>query len=730
MLKKLLFFLLMLPLMAQTSPDASADEIVRQRLLSGASDLQQPQGLPINPAEIAADDAQAENYFGSAIAVDGDTMIVGAPGDARPGGTESGSAYIFVWDGSEWVQQAKLTAPDATAGDVFGLSVAISGNTAAVGAPLRDLPGHENGGIAFVFVRDAGGNWTHQATMTPTFKVNAVSADFGRSIDLDGDTLVVGSPEHTEFNIFTSEVFNAAGKAWVYHREGTTWSLQGELVRNPPYYNVRLGQGVAISGDTIAVGAPFDISQGGAYIFTRSGGVWTQQARIPAPTISHTSGVRMFGETIDLDGDTVLVGSTRDDGGGDNTGSAYVFERSGSTWTLKERLTRGGNTCCRFLGRQVALGANTVLAATPDNTVFLFNRETAGWTGAFGFSAAPNSIFGSAVDTQDDVLYIGAAGGDLPGLADAGKVYVYEAIPGTDVVAAIEGTPDPVHVGGAVTYTVGVRNAGPDSTTNVGITINLAPDVTYVGTNATQELSCSHTAGVVTCSIASLAHDQIVTFAVYGSINYEGRTLNTTMTVTSDVFDRDTSNNTVLDATAVYSPPIPTNLNPPNNSTFVGEYPVLSWQSASTNAFVIQFGDTLPLTSADVIYNGDGYSFAFPEPVLPGQYYWRVRADNSAWSAAAAFEIVSAADGVPRQHYVETLEITLAWGTLTSADQQYEVEVYNNRELIGAPSRWALVTGNSAAFHLSLNGVYYWRVRAVPDGPWSAVQQLTVNAPD
>ncbi len=222
MFKKFLFLIMMLPLMAQTSPDETAQEAVRQRLLAAQTvtdlqmppDLQGPQSIPINTIEIHADDAQAENYFGSSIAVDGDTMVIGAAGDSRPAGLESGSAYIFVWDAleGEWVQQAKLTAPDAAQGDYFGSAVAVSGDTVVIGAHGRDYPTEVNGGIAYIYVR-VDTVWSLQSTLMPTFEITGHGGDFGYSVDIDGDTVVIGAPYYARYDTIQPTVYEGAGKA-------------------------------------------------------------------------------------------------------------------------------------------------------------------------------------------------------------------------------------------------------------------------------------------------------------------------------------------------------------------------------------------------------------------------------------------------------------------------------------------------------------------------------------
>src|SRR6266498_4582739 len=208
-------------------------------------------------------------------------------------------------------QEAKLTAGDAASGDQFGAAVGISGETAVVGAPVDDTAAGPNAGSAYVFVR-SGTGWSQQAKLTAS---DAAAGDiFGFSVAVTGDTVVVGASGDNML----------AGSAYVFVRSGTGWSQQAKLTASDAASGDRFGAAVGISGDTAVVGAQFgDTIAGSAYVFVRSGTSWSQQAKL---TASDAAAFDFFGAAVAISGDTVVVGALADDtDAGSNAGSAYVF---------------------------------------------------------------------------------------------------------------------------------------------------------------------------------------------------------------------------------------------------------------------------------------------------------------------------------------------------------------------------------------------------------------------
>ena len=304
----------------------------------------------IEQAKLVASDAAAPDRFGYSVAISGDTALIGAYRNADDG-ANSGSAYVFTCSGTAWTQQAKLTASDAATGDSFGISVAISGDTALVGA-IGDSDAGTYSGSVYVFTR-SGTAWTEQAKLTAG---DAVDQDyFGWSVAISGDTALVGAYKDDDDG-------NSSGSAYVFNRSGLTWTEQTKLTASDANSGDEFGLSVAISGDTALVGAYKDDddgnSSGSAYIFDRSGTTWTEQAKL---TASDAATGDYFGYSVAISGDTALVGALLDDDGGDNSGSAYVFGRSGTTWTEQAKLTASDASTQDSFGHSVAVSGDTAL---------------------------------------------------------------------------------------------------------------------------------------------------------------------------------------------------------------------------------------------------------------------------------------------------------------------------------------------------------------------------------
>ncbi|MCX6875208.1 MAG: choice-of-anchor D domain-containing protein [Verrucomicrobia bacterium] len=271
--------------------------------------------------QLRADDESAESYFGWTVSLskDGNTALVGAGGgDKTPGGNE-GAAYLFVRSGSNWTQQAKLTASDGAYGDWFGYSTCLNGDgtTALVGA-LYD--GTEIGSV-YVFVRSET-NWSQQAKLT------AGAGRFGVSVSLDdnGNTALVGA-------YFDDRVFSDDGSAYVFVRSGSNWTEQAQLAASDGAERDLFGISVSLSsdGNTALVGAVFDdtpagANAGSAYLFVRRGGNWTQQVQL---TANDGAASDFFGHAVSLSGDgsmALVSAYGHDTQTGTEVGSAYVFQ--------------------------------------------------------------------------------------------------------------------------------------------------------------------------------------------------------------------------------------------------------------------------------------------------------------------------------------------------------------------------------------------------------------------
>jgi MYXO-CTERM domain-containing protein len=330
-------------------------------------------------------DGTDQDFIGTSVAVDGDTAIVGGNG----ANANAGAAWVFVRTAGVWSQQAKLAAPGSA---LFGWGVAVKGNTAMIGSDgaayvftrtgttwssatkLPDpgggtsfsdavalgngtaLLGSPIGAAAYVYV-GTGSAWTLQATLKATPTAYSGIMNVGGRVDLDQDTAILGVHGY-----YGSSGLNGA---YVFTRTGTTWTQQAELVPSgvSPTGSAQVGRSVAVRGDTAVVGVPYDGAGGRAVVFTRAGSTWTQQT-----VLAHT-GSSGFGTELTLSGNDLAV---RNEGG--YGGSGYLFTRAGAVWTEQ--------TSFAFSAVSLALSGNTLVTGTFINgnvpgygTVYLVGGE-------------------------------------------------------------------------------------------------------------------------------------------------------------------------------------------------------------------------------------------------------------------------------------------------------------------------------------------------------------------
>ena len=379
-------------------------------------------------ARLVAADGAAQDYFGDAVSISGDTIVVGAWGD-DDNGSSSGSAYVFQRDQGgpgSWGQVVKVTANDGGYSDHFGYSVSISGDTICVGAATDDDNGYFSGS-AYIFERDQGGPnaWGEIVKITP---VDGSYGDrFGTSVSISGETAVVGA--HQDDDNGTD-----SGSAYVFHRDHGGPEVWGQIAKITPSdgaFNDRFGFSLAIAGDTAVIGSEWDddngSSSGSAFVFQRDqGGIdaWGQVAKI---TPADGGEDNRFGHSVSIIGDTALVGSYSDDDNGDYSGSAYVFQRNqGGTdaWGEVAKITPADGATGDVFGDSVALsGDNAVVGATGDDdfdsssgSTYIFGRDQGGpdaWgqvtkRSCPGALTARDDVFGTSVSISADTAIIGA----------------------------------------------------------------------------------------------------------------------------------------------------------------------------------------------------------------------------------------------------------------------------------------------------------------------------------
>ncbi len=339
--------------------------------------------------ELTASDGAASDLFGTAVAVSGTTAIVGAPDHTVSGHANQGAAYVFTLSGGTWSQTGELTASDGAASDLFGSALAISGTTVVVGTADHTVSGHANQGAAYVFTL-SGGTWSQTGELTASD--GAASDLFGSSVAISGTTVVVGTADHT-----VSGHANQ-GAAYVFTLSGGTWSQTGELTASDGAASDLFGSSVAISGTTVTIGAPDHTvsghaNQGAAYVFTLSGGTWSQTGEL---TASDGAASDLFGSSVAISGTTVVVGAAHHTVSGHaNQGAAYVFTLSGGTWSQTGELTASDGAASDLFGSSVAISGTTVVVGAAHHTVSGHANQGVAYVFSSGLVQQQGSTLGS-----------------------------------------------------------------------------------------------------------------------------------------------------------------------------------------------------------------------------------------------------------------------------------------------------------------------------------------------
>jgi hypothetical protein len=338
------------------------------------------------------------------------------------------SSTITLNDPSVWSQEALLLPATADPGDKIGERVAISGDTVILGAPLDDDTATDSG-AAYIYTR-SGTTWTLEQKLKAS-DAQANDGDNTTAFAISGDTAVIGLQDE-------DTTAAAAGSIYVFTRSGTTWTEQQKIQASDAAENDRFGVSVGIDGDTIVVGAHYeddtDSNAGSIYVFTRSGSTWTQQQKIQPSDIAAAD---EFGTAVAISGDTVIAGSIWDDDTNSGSGSAYIFTRSGTTWTQQQKLTASVSEAAARFGTAVSIDGDTALVGTPfenisgvsdAGAVYVYTRSGTTWTEQQRIphpTPGANDHFGKSVDVDVNNLIIGAENIDSPS-SNSGKAYIYK----------------------------------------------------------------------------------------------------------------------------------------------------------------------------------------------------------------------------------------------------------------------------------------------------------------
>ena len=404
--------------------ETRAGDVVR----AGAAYVYRSDGAGwVEQAKLTASDAAKCDFFGSSVSISGGWVVVGSYNEGNSGGDQwngHGSAYVFRFDGSQWVEEAKLMPSDVVASDRFGSSVSISGHVAVVGASNHGHSGASSDGPGAAYVyRFDGSQWVEEAKLVAS---DASLGDwFGISVSIDGDLAVIGAYK-AEGDVAYS------GTAYVFRFDGTDW----------------FGWSVSICGDVFVIGAikhdyirfgPPDAICGAAYVYRFDGSGWTQEAKLTAFDTPCPWRGTSFGGSVAVRGDLAVIGGIGADcANGSACGAAYVYRFDGTGWVAKAKLTALDGTEEALFGMSVGISNDVALigafrddeGAGDSGSAYIFERNHGGpdnWGQVAKFSnpdPVADDHFGEAVAVGGDVAAIGVQQDDDDG-SNSGSAYVY-----------------------------------------------------------------------------------------------------------------------------------------------------------------------------------------------------------------------------------------------------------------------------------------------------------------
>lgn len=417
-------------------------------------------GVWSQQAYIKASNTGSLDLFGHSVAIDGDTLVVGAIGErsnavnvdgnqADDSLAQAGAAYVFVRSGTTWSQQAYLKASNPDSFDQFGYSVGVSGDTVVVGALQEDsnttgINGNQNDtatntGAVYVYVR-SGVTWTPQAYIKASNTGNY--HNFGKSVAIEGETIAVGAPNESSGStgingIQVDTSATSSGAVYVFVRNTNMWSQQAYVKASNTGSSDEFGWSLDLSNETLVVGAYKEKSSttgingnqaddnalyaGAAYVFTRSTNTWSQQAYIKA---SNTDAEDKFGYDVAISGDNLIVGaiweasaSTGVNGLQTNesfrAGAAYVYSRTGTDWSQQAYLKASNTDDSDEFGNSVTVSGDVFIAGSV--------RESSNATGIDGNANNDLAGFSGAAYIYTPVTGF-TVGGTITGLDNAGTV--------------------------------------------------------------------------------------------------------------------------------------------------------------------------------------------------------------------------------------------------------------------------------------------------------------------
>ena len=309
-------------------------------------------------AKLFAEPTFADDTLGGKVALKNNVAMLGVS-RRDDKGKDSGAVVSFEREVNTWKQRQIFTAPDAKPGDAFGQSITLTKNHLVIGAPRNDALGND-AGAAYIYKRE-NDTWRYQTKITAS---DGVTGDlFGISVAIDGNTILVGADLH-------DEKAENAGAVYVYVLEENKWKQEAKLMASDGGKTDIFGVRVALSENTALVSARRDdteelgIDAGSAYIFVRDGSTWTQQAKLTSPDGQADD---RFGRGVALSSDTAIISAMNHDANGSNTGALYVYKKDSGGWRYSSKLVAKSSMPDDKFGWNVGLSNDVAIIATPNH---------------------------------------------------------------------------------------------------------------------------------------------------------------------------------------------------------------------------------------------------------------------------------------------------------------------------------------------------------------------------
>jgi len=441
--------------------NAGASTSAQLQLEGEAKHRPAPELQPLIPSPVAKllPDPGDLQQFGISVAMSPGRIVVGSPNDGD-GGLSAGAAYVYELIGCAWMRQQKLLAPDAAAGDVFGVVVAMEDDVIVVSARDRHEAGQLTGAV-YVF-EWTGAEWEFAVKLLPPAPIpHPGDHGFGNGVAISGDVIVVGSPDDTLCGP------NAlCGVAYVYVRTGSSWRDESspmvattKLVATTPVPSSHFADQLAVDGNIIVASAP-NVAGGAVYVFEKPAGGWganpvtTETARLVSatPTLGAAFGIRLDVQWDDIEGDLIAIGAWTDDYDGTDSGAGYIIREPPGGWAGTIPLTPvlashlidaedsfGMGICID--GDRVTIGAPygpppVISGGVESGSLYVFEHDGSTWVDVQHLQVldvenggAYDPSFGYAAALSRSVLVVGALDDDNAAGKDAGAVYVFNISP-------------------------------------------------------------------------------------------------------------------------------------------------------------------------------------------------------------------------------------------------------------------------------------------------------------